>query len=174
MKTRHKIIEIGAHRYQIGKLLPDVGSFILMQMIGAGVKRDMETPASAGPAPDVSRETINSEDAVRTLAFGAFIQGLDFKAFQFIQNECLSVCCRMEAPLDHPEDSIPMPIRMKDGRWAIAEVRDDVNLVMRLTMEALVFNLADFFDQGGLRAVAPAEAAQAVSATASTGFSGGR
>lgn len=169
MKPRTKEIEISDQKFRIGKLLPDVGSFILMQMIGAGFKRQMEAenhPAPAAePASDVPRETLPSDDAVRGLAFSAFLDGLDFKQFQFIQQQCLRVCARLEGSPHDPAAELPMPILMKDGRWAITEIRDDVTLVVRLTIETLVFNLSDFFEQGGLNQVEPAPASRPKPAT---------
>jgi hypothetical protein len=43
-----------------------------------------------------------------------------------------------------------MPLVSDDGRWTYLEVAEDIGLVMRLTVEVLVFNLADFFSGGGL------------------------
>ena len=44
----------------------------------------------------------------------------------------------------------PMLVMSDTGQWAYEEVGNDLALVMRLTVEVLVWNLADFFSGGGL------------------------
>ena len=159
MTPKTKIIELSGTRYQLRKMAPDVGSFILMAMIGAGIKASNMGGGTNADDPHASTEKAaenlptaepKGEEVVRATAFSAFLGGLDFEMHRFIQVRCLSVCSRMEGT-DGSE--VPMPIVSEAGRWAIPEIQDDISLVMRLEVEALVFNLSPFFASGGLNAM---------------------
>lgn len=153
MSAKTKIVELSGARYQLGKMAPDVGSFILMSMIGAGIKagnlggESSQTPPQGGRAAETVSAEPRGEDMVRAVAFAAFLRGLDYEQHRFIQQKCLAICSRMEG-----EPEMPMPI-VSGTTWAIPEIRDDISLVMKLEIEALVFNLSDFFDAGGLNTI---------------------
>ena len=42
------------------------------------------------------------------------------------------------------------PVIGANGRWGIIGVDTDTGLILRLTIEALLFNLLGFFNDGGL------------------------
>lgn len=146
-----KIVEVNGTRYQLGKFTPDAGSYILMRILGASILTgDKAGPSQqASPQPDVKPK---GEDLVRATTFAAFLRGLSFEDHSFIQSKCLACCCRVE---EHEQGGeIPMPLVNVSGQWAIQELKDDIPTIMKLEMEVLVFNLAGFFDQGGMNAMA--------------------
>jgi len=149
LKDKTKTIEIDGHRYQIRRFMPDIGSFILMQVIGAGIKSGQSQASE--PDKEVS-ETPDAETIVRTLIFGAFFgNSLNCDAFGFVQKQCMRICSRMEGT---ETSELPMPIVNDSGQWAIMDVRDDLALVIKLSVECMVFNFSDFFAEGGLGAMA--------------------
>lgn len=154
MLEKTKIVEIDGTRYQLRRMAPDVGSFILMRMIAAGVAAAEgsgdggQKRGKATPKPEVDRKKPTGEELVRQVAFAALLRGLDFPTHQLIQLNALAVCSRLENNAGTGE--LPMPIVNHAGEWAIHDIRDNVTLVMRLEMEALVFNLSHFFEAGGL------------------------
>lgn len=161
MTSKTKILELSGARYQLRKFFPDVGSFILMQMIGAGIKSGNIAGGGDSAESDTVRAAatdLHGEDMVRAVAFAAFLRGLDYEMHRFMQLKCLSTCSRLE---DKEGTEIPMPIVNDSGVWAISEIRDDMALVMRLEVEALVFNFSDFFEQGGLNALVGNQASTA-------------
>ena len=83
----------------------------------------------------------------------AFLGGLDLATHSQIQKLCLSVCSRMTRTERTRTDAYA---DRNGGRALVPQVACDVVAVMRLEMEVLVFNLSDFFAQGGLTTLMPA------------------
>lgn len=146
MKEKNIIVEVDEKRYRIGRFTPAVGSFILLQIIGAGFKgQDLNVsapPPSEPAAPAAAPEARSGGDMVRALVFAAFLRGVEFKLHEFIQRECVAVCSVMTGDL-------PMPISNGLGSL-LPEIQEDMALVIKLEIEVLVFNLADFFAGNGL------------------------
>lgn len=152
MKEKSKIVEIDGTRYQVRRLMPDVGSHILSTILTAGLRgaRGMSSAEEASPSVGEQKAEPPVEDVVRVMVLAACGE-MDFATRRFIQTKCLAVCSRMESANDGPE--LPMPIVNDAGVWAITEIRDNLSLVLRLEMEALVFNLSDFLEKGGMKSL---------------------
>lgn len=145
MKTKTKEIQIGDNSFQLRKLDPEAGSFILMRMIGALQSGVAASTGEANATP--TGEVPSGEDMVRAVAFGAFFRGLDFEMYRFVQKHCLACVSVLKG-------DAPIPIVSDGGAWVATEVDSgDVAAIMRLTVEVLVFNFADFFDQGGFGSI---------------------
>lgn len=144
MKEKTKQVVIGDAEYQLKRFPADVGSFILGRLYSgarlsavAMIKAIGEVTAPTGEisvsAPEPDLQIRNMADR----AFGA----LPFDERALVQRECLKACARME-------NDQPMPIIAASGCLI-----DDLELLLRLEMEALVFNFHDFFAGGGLNAL---------------------
>lgn len=159
MKPKTKTVEISGTRYQLRKMAPDRGSWILMRMISASINAggDQATAPTNGEGAENPIPVPTGEELVRAVAFAAFLRGLDYETHSFVQKACLTVCSRLE---NSNGTELPMPIVNDSGAWAIAEIRDDISLVMRLEVEALVWNLSDFFAAGGLKSLSGNQAPQ--------------
>ena len=144
--ARTTVVEVNGGKYQLGRLAPDAGSFILMRLLGAGISGGSLSNDVQAPASDAVKAPTGDE-LVRAVVFAALIKGLEFKDLQFVQARCMAAVARLDDP-KLPDK--PMPLVSDDGRWTYLEVAEDIGLVMRLTVEVLVFNLADFFSGGGL------------------------
>lgn len=151
MKPKTKIVTIDSSRYEIRKLPPDVGSYILMQIIGAGISASSTGGSPVETPTQAQTEKLSGEDMVRAMTFAAFLRGLDYDKYCFVQSKCIAACSRME---DRGGTELPMPIVNDSGQWAIPEIKDNLSLVVQLTVETLVFNLSDFFAEGGLASLA--------------------
>lgn len=151
MKQKTKVIEIGGTKYQIRRFLPDVGSYLLMRILGAGIRQDARGSDNTNSASgkEGGQNIPGGEELARAVIFAAFLRGLDFEMHQFVQQQCMQMCSRMEGA-----DEVPMPLVNAGGIWAIKEIAEDTPLVMRLETEILAWNFTDFFDQGGLKALA--------------------
>lgn len=158
MKEKTKVVEIDGTHYQIRRFAPAVGSFLLMRIIGAGIKGDGAEDSVNGKeaSSEPKGEVPGGEDLARAVIFAAFLRGLDFDMHQFVQERCMQICSRLEGA-----DNLPMPLVNAGGIWAIKDVADDTALVMRLMVEALAWNFTDFFATGGLNALAGAPSSQA-------------
>ena len=141
MSVKTKIVDVQGKQYQVRKLRPNIGSFIITRVMAAGV--GTSSVEDDDDAPDKK---------LLVSMFSAFLKGIDFDTFSFIQNNCLAVVSRMEPAPDG--QLLPMPITTDTGVFAALDVADDLSLVMSLTIESLLFNLSDFFDGGGLKTVA--------------------
>ena len=94
---------------------------------------------------NANEEEKSAEEKLRGLCGIAFMH-LDFKDYEFIQTNSLKVISRME---DAGGISAPIPIMTDSGQWAAPEIADDLMLVTRLMVEALVFNLQSFLAGSG-------------------------
>lgn len=150
MQTRSKVVELKNASYEVRRLLPEVGSFIFMRMMGLSMRMaqdNADRSASKPAATEVQTEevpepVISGEMRVRALAFSVFSGGIAFTDFKFIQDACLkSVSKKNEAGLF-------MPIMSDGGVWTGdgEEVRNDVGLVMQLTTEVLIYCFGSFFE----------------------------
>ena len=148
MREKSKIITIEETRFQIGRFLPDVGSFILGKLVGATL--DSAPPNFQQPEPPQDVPPPPPDELVRILFFSSSFRGMDFETHRFIQAKALSVCSRLE--LKNGVEC-PMPIVSDSGQWAIPEIRDDGPLVVKLELESLIFNLSPFFANGGLNGI---------------------
>lgn len=149
MTPKTKVVEIEGQRYQIRKLPPDVGSYLLMRMIGAGIKGDQDEPITPAPTNGRSQElrVPDGEEMARAVIFAAFLRGIDFETHKFVQQAALAACARLEGDQD-----LPMPLAT-NGRL-IETVAENMPLVIRLEVEVLSWNFSDFFAGGGLNALA--------------------
>ena len=138
MKPKTKIVTIDGQRYQIRKLRPNVGSYILTRILAAGISAGT---LEMGDKPNKS---------LLMAVFVAFLKGLDFEGFSFIQNNCLAVVGKLTDMGNGSE--APMPIVADSGIYAYPEIAENLSLVMSLTVQSLLFNLSDFFEGGGLTA----------------------
>lgn len=153
MQARSKVVELKGLSFELRRLLPEVGSFIFMRMMGMNMRMAQENAERAAPKlerqvelptetaePD---EPISGELRVRALAFSVFAGGIAFDDFKFIQSACLKSVSRKN------DAGLYMPIMSDGGVWTGdgKEVRDDVGLVMQLTTEVLIFCFADFFEE---------------------------
>ena len=125
-------VEINGQTFIIRRMLPEVGSFITTRILLAAADQ-------VGQA---------AKEGTLFSAFTAFLRGLDFESFKFVQHSCLSVVDRME---QLPGIAAPtaMPIMNQDGSWTAPDVAADLQLVLSLTTQSLMFNVADFFAQSG-------------------------
>jgi hypothetical protein len=119
-----------------------------MKMIGvvikAGAERgvDSSAPAAENPNPEVKK---SGAETAKAICSAAFVTGLDEEFEKYVHTQCLARVARIEG------DGIPMPIANAQG--PLPDVADDFGLIIRLTMEVLAFNFADFFEQGGMSAL---------------------
>lgn len=141
MTEKTKLVTVRDRQYQLRKMLPDVGSFIYLRMIGAVYNNKVaQDSGEAQPAePEVKPKP---EETARLVCGVAFMRGLSFEDLQFTQRHAMMVVSLME---DMAGTLTPMPVMTDSGKWANPELKDDAALVQELTMEALVFNLAGFF-----------------------------
>ena len=143
MKT--KTVTIKDQKYLVGKLPADVGAFITLRLLGAGIQAgELATPDKPSSKPE---RQPTGEEMVRAVAFGAFLRNLKFEEFQFVQRGCMRVVSWLGDPKSL---GLPMPVMNDFGQWTYPELEEDLTLVMLLTMEVLVWNLEDFFAAGGL------------------------
>jgi hypothetical protein len=123
-----KDVEIGGLRYQIGRFRARDGSWVLAQvltkmmptMLEAALRKKSSATLPAGRVQIAEDEFAN------------------------IQAIALSVCRR------YNDAGVPMPVFVRPDTFAAPDLEYDVVAVMRLTIEALVFNLSPFFADGGL------------------------
>lgn len=145
MSARSKVVELGGRRFELRRLPPEQGSFILMKMMGVAMRaaaKDAEGQAPQAQQQETETPVIDSETKVRALVFSVFSGGLGFDDFKFVQNACLRCASVVN------ESGLPIPLMNDFGEWTNKDMAEDVGLVMKLTSEVLVFCFAGFFDGG--------------------------
>jgi hypothetical protein len=153
MIQRTKDVTLSGLNFEIGRFLPDVGSYLLGRLIGSAMKAG-ENAKAQEPAPETEpAKKPTGEEMVRTLATALLLVGEDFELHRFVQHSCMKVCRKIEAT--ETSARVALPVVNDSGVFFAPAIRDDISLVMRLTVEALVFNFSDFFDQGGIVGLAP-------------------
>jgi hypothetical protein len=146
LKEKSTTVEINGTHYQINRFSPYVGTHILMKIIGTVIKAGSERQVDSSPPPADSPEIKRSGlDIAKAICSAAFVSGLDEKFQEYVHTQCLAKCARIEG------DGIPMPISNAQG--PLPDIGDDAGLIIRLTMETLAWNFADFFEQGGMQAL---------------------
>lgn len=139
-KTR--IVEIDGTQYQLARFSAEDGSYILMQILGTVARAtDQNPPASTNGNAQAESAARAPDEIIKGMTFAAFLNGLSYEAHCFIQKKCLSLCSRIEG-----SPAVPMPLA------GLPEVRNDMQLALRLEVETLCFNFSDFFAKGGLQA----------------------
>lgn len=78
---------------------------------------------------------------------GASIQHLDRIDFDEIQTMLLRTICSLSVV---EGQEIPTPIIKSNGDFVNEELLYDAKLVIQLTVEAMMFNIGDFFTEAGL------------------------
>lgn len=141
MKT--KIVEVRGSNYQLRKMLPDVGSYIYMRMMGALLEFKR-----SGNVEDVKQEpeqAMNEEQKARLMC-GLAAMKLSFEDTQFIQRQAMLTVSK--AVVSNAGESF-IPVMQDSGRWVDDELLSNPALVQELVQESLVFSLSGFFAESG-------------------------
>jgi hypothetical protein len=152
-QPRTKQVDLKDRKFELRRLSPEVGTFILMRMMGVQMRSEaaQEERAPAKPAavaePAAKPPVIDGEARVRALSFIVFSGAISFEDFKFIQSACMHCVSIVKVA---EGETFPMPIMSDAGEWTKdgQAVVDDVQLLMNLTTEVLVICFADFFEQG--------------------------
>lgn len=150
MRDKTKTVEAFGSKYQLARFSPEIGTFILFRLIGAMAKVAQSSNQAGTNGEAKSDVKPTPEQMARLVASGAMMSGgLEFEIHKMIQQNCLKLCSRA----DHVDQgSGPVPIMTADGRL-LPDVAENVGLLTKLTLEVLVFNLSDFFGQGGMETI---------------------
>lgn len=148
-------MEIDNQKFEFTKLPADVGSFILMRLIGlsgeasAKVSKGQEEKQSTiETVEQLEKKPTSGAENVRMIAFLIFSSGvLPLDDFRILQTECLKTVSRYE-PMANGTEAL-IPVMRPDGRFVASKtlppIDKDFGLMNRLVTESLVFNYADFF-----------------------------
>ena len=125
IKEKFKYIELGGRKWVIGKFDALTGSYIATKLMSSALPSGMEKQMEGVPLPK-GRSFMSREE------------------FMELQIECLKVCY---------EDlkAGKAPVMGANNAWGVADVDDDMVLVMSLTIHVLIHNVAGFFEEGKLQ-----------------------
>ena len=137
-RAEFKEFEVGERKFQVKRFDALTGSYIaftlfekILPVIMGNKDKFLGTKT-----PDASADS-----------FAEMLPSTLFKMsredFTALQKDCLKVCYEV----------VPAgltPVIGANGRWGIIGVDTDTGLILRLTIEALLFNLLGFFNDGGL------------------------
>ena len=120
------------------------GSRILNLLLASAMKAAADTP-DTGPSEGTKPSTI--EEAQEMVAAIWLTVGVNIPedTYAWIQRMCLRA-----ANLYLTEQTPPVPVLSKNGRWADKELEFDSPTVNRLITEVLQFNLSRFFFKDAL------------------------
>ncbi len=155
MQPRSKVVSINDKKFEVRRLAPEVGTFILMRMLGISMRsaaeREPATQHSAkqesfAATEETQEPTVGvGEMRVRALSFAVMSGGISFEDFRFIQSACMKCVAKIE---NRAGVDFPLPIVDDKGVWTPdgVDVANDVGALTRLTTEVLILCFADFFD----------------------------
>ena len=119
-RETEKIIELSGRKFKIEKFDALTGSYIAFTLAEKFLPMGLEDKAGLINMP-----------ANRTL--------LSREEFTALQKDCLSVVSEI-LPAG------PRPVIAENGLWGVNDIAKDTRLVILLTVHALAFNVAGFFD----------------------------
>lgn len=137
-RAEFKEFEVGGRKFQVKRFDALTGSYIAFTLFEKILPVIMGNKDQfiGSKTPDVSADKF-SEMLPSTLF------KMSRENFTALQKDCLKVCYEvLPAGLT--------PVIGANGRWGIIGVDTDTGLILRLTIEALLFNLLGFFKEGGL------------------------
>ncbi len=135
LKQKTKIIEVGGAKYRLSKMDARSASYMAMK-------------AAAILAP-----TLTSGSALTVESAAKVLPTMSRAEFDEIQTMLLKTVCKL---VETNAADMPMPIIKSDGGFVDEELAYDAATVMKLTVNALMFNIGDFF-QGAGSTQTPAE-----------------
>ena len=137
-RAEFKEFEVGGRKFQVKRFDALTGPYIAFTLFEKILPVIMGNKDQfiGSKTPDVSADKF-SEMLPSTLF------KMSREDFTALQKDCLKVCYEvLPAGLT--------PVIGANGRWGIIGVDTDTGLILRLTIEALLFNLLGFFKEGGL------------------------
>lgn len=123
----YKNFEFGGRSWRIGKFDAMTGSYIAYKLMGEMLP--MGIRIEGVPAAPKGSPTMSKAD------------------FIDLQKDCLKVCAEM-LPAG------PAEVMAENGSWGVEDIENNAKLALALTMQALVWNVTDFFDASLLQALA--------------------
>lgn len=133
LKQKTKVIEAGGVKYRLGKMDARSASYLAMK-------------AAAVIAPALSTvKGMNKQDAI-TAAANA-LPSMPREEFDEIQTMLLRTVVKL---VETNGVDMPVPVIKADGSFADEDLCYDAPTVMQLSVQALIFNIGDFFQGAGL------------------------
>ena len=124
-REEHKILELAGRKWRIEKFDALTGSYIAYQLMSQMLPGDLDAQVTDGQAPK-NRPLMSKQE------------------FGNLQLDCLAVCYEV-LPAGKA------PVIGENGAWGVAGLENDTVAVMALTIHALIFNIAGFFDGNALK-----------------------
>ena len=128
LKQKTKVEEIGGVKYRFSKMDARSASYMAMK-------------AAAILAPSMSSGGLTVETAAKALP------SMSRAEFDEIQTMLLKTVCKL---VETNAADMPVPIMKADGGFVDEDLAYDAVTVMKLTANALMFNIGDFFAGAGL------------------------
>lgn len=129
LKQKIKNVEVGGKPYQLTKMDARTGSYVAFKAAGV-LAPAMESKGSGA-------------------AIAGALMGMPRKDFDELQSLLLKTVNRLvEAPNGQ---QIPEPVLTAKGDFVDETLAYDVAAVIKLTIEALMFNVGGFFGEAGLK-----------------------
>lgn len=133
LKQKTKVIEAGGVKYRLGKMDARSASYLAMK-------------AAAVIAPALSTiKSMNKQDAI-TAAANA-LPSMPREEFDEIQTMLLRTVVKL---VETNGVDMPVPVIKADGSFTDEDLFYDAPTVMQLSVQALMFNIGDFFQGAGL------------------------
>jgi hypothetical protein len=121
----HKIVELAGRKWRIEKFDALTGSYIAYQLMSQMLPGGLDAQITGDQAPK-GRPLMSKQE------------------FANLQLDCLHVCYEV-LPAGKA------PVIGENGAWGVAGLENDTITIVALTIHALVFNIAGFFDGNALK-----------------------
>lgn len=154
-----KDVTIGVRNFRVTRMTAMIGSWVLNILLSAAFKAQSGGESDSSSVESASFKSLSEiEKADASISAMWITAGSEISEENYakIQRQCLRTCSMYIA-----ESAPPIPLLATDGRWAIAELEQDIKTINDLIQETLRFNLAPFFTESASKTKAEA-AAQAI------------
>lgn len=122
----YKVFDFGDRHWRIGKFDARTGSYIAYKLMGEMLPMGIKIDGVKAPE---GSPTMSKAD------------------FFDLQNDCLKICAELL-------QAGPAPVMNENGSWGVEGIENDAKLALTLTIHALTWNIADFFDASLLQGLA--------------------
>jgi hypothetical protein len=128
-RETYKDIKLSNRDWRIRKFDALTGSYMAYQLLNLALP------------PMIGKMLANTGIPLNTEKDGRMMTKQEFTAFQ---KDCLSVCFENLKARE-------APVIDTNGNWGVADLENDLNTVLMLTIYVLAFNVESFFGEGPLK-----------------------
>lgn len=151
MPVLNKDIEINGRKFRLNKMDARTGSYMLFKLIKilTPILEKIDLDDIEDKAPDHTKEKKLEKanlDDINLTDLMSSIFNLPESEFRYIQDNCLRV-------VEEILPAGPAKVLDKNGNYGVLDIEFNTALLLNLTIQSLIFNVAGFFEGSPLNSI---------------------